>query len=64
MPQVEGFIEDRHLNRSEAARYVGISVRWFEDLQKSLTPPPGFKLGSRWLFRKSDLDKWLEQFRV
>ena len=57
-------IDDRHLTRSEAASYLGISIRWFEDLLKSSNPPSGFKVGSRWLFRKFDLDKRLEQFRV
>ena len=56
-------MEDRHFTRSEAAYYLGMSLRWFEDLLKRPNPPPGFKLGSRWLFRKSELDGWMEQFR-
>ena len=64
MAQVGGLIEDRHFTRSEAARYIGISLRWFEDLLKTSNPPPRFKLRSRWLFRKDDLDRWMQQFRV
>lgn len=64
MPQVSSHIEDRHFTRSDAAHYLGISLRWFEDLLKSSNPPPGFKIGSRWLFRKDELDRWMQQFRI
>ena len=64
MSESSKLMEDRHFTRSEAARYLGISLRWFEGLLKSSNPPPAFKLGSRWLFRKDDLDRWMQQFRV
>jgi hypothetical protein len=27
-------------------------------------PAPGYKLGKCWLFKKSELNRWLEQFRA
>ena len=56
-------VEDQHLSRSDAAKYLGISLRWFEELRKSNNAIPSFRLGKRWLFRKSELDNWIETFR-
>src|SRR5262249_56476702 len=55
---------DCHFTKTEAARYLSKSVRWFDYQLSSPNPPPGFKLGKCWLFRKSELDRWLEQFRA
>ena len=55
---------DCHLSKPEAARYLGRSKRWLEYLLASSDPPPGFKVGTHWIFKKSELDAWLEQFRV
>ena len=57
-------LTDYHFSKAEAARYVGRSVRWFDYQLQSLNPPPGFKVGTQWIFRKSELDAWLEQFRA
>ena len=57
-------LTERHFNQVEAAHYLNKSLRW---LQLQLTgphPPPGFKIGKSWLFKKSELDRWLEQFRA
>lgn len=56
-------ITDCHLSLSEAARYLSKSPRWLQYQLTSLNPPPGFKVGTRWIFKKSELDLWLEQFR-
>ena len=56
--------EECHFSKTQAARYLGISLRWFEDLLKRPNCPPGFKIGSRCLYRKSELNEWLEQFRT
>ena len=49
---------------TRAASYLGRSPRWLEYQLKGLHPPPGFKIGKTWTFKKSDLDQWLEQFRA
>jgi len=53
--------EDRHLGTKEAAHYLGMSERKFGTHLKSV---PKFKVGGKWLFKKSELDKWLSQYRV
>lgn len=55
---------DRYLTRAEAASYLGISLRWLEQLRRGSNPPPAFKLGQKLLFRVSELDGWIEQYRV
>lgn len=55
---------DCHFNLTEAARYLGKSIRWFQYQLDGSRPPPGFKVGKSWLFKKSELDHWLEQFRA
>ena len=55
---------DCHFNEVQAARYLSKSPRWLQkQLKESRNPPPSFKLGKSRLFRKSELDNWLEQFR-
>lgn len=58
------YITDCHLSKVEAARYLGRSTRWLDYQLASPHPPPGFKLGKCWTFKKSELDAWLEQFRA
>ena len=53
-----------HFNQVEAARYLNKSLRWFQLQLTSPHPPPGFKCGKSWIFKKSELDRWLEQFRA
>lgn len=55
---------DCHFNLTEAAHYLGKSIRWLQYQLTGPCPPPGFKIGKCWLFRKSELDLWLEQFRA
>ncbi len=57
-------LTDCHFNLTEAARYLNKSPRWLAYQLTGPTPPPGYKLGKCWLFRKSELDRWLEQFRA
>lgn len=53
-----------YLRRREAARYLGISIYTLRDLQRRRMIP-FIKLGSRLvLFRKQDLDKALDRYRV
>jgi excisionase family DNA binding protein len=55
---------DRYLTKAETASYLGISLRWLEQLRRGSNPPPAFKLGQKLLFRVSELDDWIEQYRV
>jgi len=55
---------DCYLNKIHAARYLGRSTRWLDYQLAGPNPPPGFKVGKAWLFKKSELDRWLEQFRA
>lgn len=55
---------DCHFSKLEAARYLGRSTRWLDYQLASSNPPPGFRIGKCWLFKKSEIDAWLEQFRA
>jgi excisionase family DNA binding protein len=48
------------MNAREASRYLGVSK---ETLYKYLWQHrlPGFKLGNRWRFKKTVLDRWMER---
>ena len=54
---------DCHFSLTEAARYLGKSTRWMQYQVSGTNPPPGFKVGKCWIFKKSEIDQWLEQFR-
>jgi len=56
-------MQDCYFNAHEAALYLGRSTRWIHYKLRSLSPPPSYKCGKARLFRKSELDRWLEQFR-
>lgn len=55
---------ERHFNQVEASRYLNKSLRWFQLQLTGPHPPPGYRLGKCWIFKKSELDRWLEQFRA
>jgi hypothetical protein len=57
-------LTERHFNQVEAARYLNRSLRWFQLQLTGPNPPPGYKVGKCWIFKKSELDRWLEQFRA
>ena len=46
------------------ARYLGKSTRWVQYQLTGLRPIPGYKIGKSWIFKKSEIDRWLEQFRA
>jgi hypothetical protein len=68
--------EDCCFSKIEAARYLSRSARWLDYQLTGPNPPPGFQVPSAkpdprakkqkkvWLFKKSELDRWLEQFRA
>jgi excisionase family DNA binding protein len=51
---------DRYMPKSEAAVYMGISV---SNVEKQLNSIPHFRVGVKVLFRKSELDRWMEKHR-
>jgi hypothetical protein len=55
---------DCHFSLADAARYLDKSERWLQYRLEGENPPPSFKIGKSRLFRKSELDRWLEQFRA
>lgn len=57
-------LSDCHFNLTEAADYLAKSPRWLQYQLSGPHPPPGFKVGKCWLFKRSELDRWLEQFRA
>lgn len=60
----EQTVTDCHFNLTEAARYLSKSSRWLQYQLTGPNPPPGYKIRKAWIFKKSELDRWLEQFRA
>ena len=58
---LQWLLTDCHMGVRQAAEYMGVSERKFSGLLKEI---PKFKVGGQWLIRKSELDQWLEQYRV
>jgi excisionase family DNA binding protein len=60
--EILGYLaQDRYLNLTEASGYLGFSKRGIRD---RLDEIPHRRLGTRLLlFKKSELDTWLEQYR-
>ena len=54
------FDRDRYMDKQEAATYTSLSTR---TLEGRLGEIPHFRVGRKVLFKKSELDSWLEQFR-
>ena len=51
---------DRYLDKREAAAYTSLSTR---TLEGRLDEIPHFRVGKKILFKKSELDHWVEQYR-
>ena len=54
------FSQDRYMNKREAAAYTSLSTR---NLEARLSEIPHYRVGKKILFKKSELDHWMEQFR-
>jgi len=54
------FSQDRYMDKREAASYTSLSIR---NLEARLNEIPHYRVGTKILFKKSELDKWMEQFR-
>ena len=55
--------DDGYIGMDAAARYVGLSKRTFSKHVKDMQPRP-FKCGRKLLFKKSELDAWMENHRL
>jgi len=54
--------QDRFLNLTEASEYLAMSSRTIRD---RLDEIPHYRVGTKLLlFKKSELDKWMSQYRV
>ena len=51
---------DRYLDKREAAAYTSLSTR---NLEARLPEIPHFRVGQKILFKKSELDRWMETYR-
>jgi len=51
---------DRYLDKREAAAYTSLSVR---TLEKHLDEIPHFRVRKKILFKRSELDRWMETYR-
>lgn len=51
--------EDRYLDKHEACRHLSLSER---KLRNHLPEIRHYRVGSKLLFKKSDLDRWMERF--
>jgi excisionase family DNA binding protein len=61
---MEGAMQTKYLTREQAADYLGISLGHLAELLKEPNPMPVFRLGRRLVFRTTDIDQWIESFRV
>ena len=54
------FSQDRYLDKKEAAAYTSLSTR---NLEARLSEIPHYRVGKKILFKKSELDHWMETYR-
>ena len=60
--EVLAYLEtDRYLDLKEAAQYLPLSERTIRQHLKTI---PHFRCGKKIIFRRSELDRWMETFRV
>ncbi len=60
--EVLAYLEtDRYMDLKEAAQYLPLSKRTIWEHRNTI---PHFRYGKKIIFRKSELDRWMETFRV
>jgi excisionase family DNA binding protein len=52
---------DRFMDLKEATKYLPLSER---TIRQHLNEIPHFRYGKKIIFRRSELDRWMESFRV
>ena len=59
--EILGYLaQDRYMGKREAAAYTGLSTR---TLEGRLGEIPHFRVGKKVVFKKSELDRWMETYR-
>lgn len=59
--------QEKYLNTAEAADYLGLSMSTLNKLRlapKRADGPAFAKIGGRVIYRRQDLDRWLEDYLV
>ena len=60
--EILGYLDtDRFMDLKEAAEYLPLSER---TIRQHLNEIPHFRYGKKIIFKKSELDQWMESFRV
>ena len=60
--EILGWLQtDRFMGKRESAHYLGMGEKKFRAQSKSM---PKYKVGGTWVFKRSELDEWMEQYRV
>ena len=60
--EVLAYLEtDRFMDLKEVTEYLPLSER---TIRKHLKEIPHFKWGNKFIFKRSELDRWMETFRV
>ncbi len=61
MQEILAYLDrDRYMPKAEVSDYLGISI---SNIEKQLESIPHFRVGAKVLFRKSELDRWMEKHR-
>ena len=60
--EILGWLQtDRFMGKKESRQYLGMGEKKFRAQSKLM---PKYKVGGIWVFKRSELDEWMEQFRV
>lgn len=55
---------DRYMSLASASEYSALSRRVLHrHIHSPIKPLPAFKIGGKWLIKRSDFDRWAEQHR-
>ncbi len=61
MAEVLQYLEtDRYMQKPDASNYIGLSIR---TLESHLAEIPHYRVGGRILFKRSELDHWVQAHR-
>jgi hypothetical protein len=56
--------ESAYLDLKRAAAYTSYSVRSLRDYLKKPGAPPTYRISKKILIKRTDLDLWLERFKI
>lgn len=59
--QTNAIVEERLLTPAQLAEHLGVSVATIYQWRYRSEGPPGFKVGGRVRYRRSDVDAWLDE---